>query len=52
MKNILQSQIHSSLWQADPDYKFQFCLIVEVFLYGVHRGYLNHTLVHALTGVL
>jgi hypothetical protein len=46
--NILQIQIGSSLWKANPDYKFQFYLIVRLFLYGVHWGSLNQTLVHSL----
>jgi hypothetical protein len=36
IKDILQSQIGSSLWQVDSDYKFQFLLLVKVLFYGVH----------------
>jgi hypothetical protein len=34
----VQSQIGSSLWKADPDYKVQFLLLVKVPLYRFHRG--------------
>jgi hypothetical protein len=47
----VQSQVGKSLWQADPDFKVQFLLLVRVLLYGFHRGYLSLTLVHALTGI-
>jgi hypothetical protein len=47
----VQSQVGSSLWQVDPDFKVQFLLLVSVLLYGSHRGYLSLTLVHALTGI-
>jgi hypothetical protein len=47
----VQSQVGNSLWQADPDFKVQFLLLVRVLLYGFHRGYLSLTLVHAPTGI-
>jgi hypothetical protein len=47
----VQSQVGNSLWQADPDFKVQFLLLVRVLLYGFHRGHLNLTLVHALIGI-
>jgi hypothetical protein len=46
----VQSQVGSSLWQADPDFKVQFLLLVRVLFYGFHLGYLSLTLVHASTG--
>jgi hypothetical protein len=46
-KDIVQSQVGSSLWQVDPDFKVQFLLLVRVLLYGFHWGYLSLTLVHA-----
>jgi hypothetical protein len=47
----VQSQVGSSLWQADLDFKVHFLLLVRVLLYGFHQGYLSLTLVHALTGI-
>jgi hypothetical protein len=44
----VHSQLGNSLWQADPDFKVQFLLLVRVLLYGFHRGYLSLTLVHVL----
>jgi hypothetical protein len=43
----VQSQVGSSMWQVDPDFKFQFLLLFRDLLYGFHRGYLSLTLVHA-----
>jgi hypothetical protein len=43
----VQIQVGSNIWQADPDFKAQFLLLVRVLLYGFHRGYLSLTLVHA-----
>jgi hypothetical protein len=47
----VQSQVGNSLWQADPDFKVQFLLLVRVLLYGFHRGYLSLTLVQTPSGI-
>jgi hypothetical protein len=47
----VQSQVGSSLWQADPDFKVQFLLHVRILLYGFHRGYLSLTLVQTPSGI-
>jgi hypothetical protein len=47
----VHSQVGSSLWQDDLDFKLQFLLLAKVLLYGFHRGYLSLTLVHALTWI-
>jgi hypothetical protein len=47
----VQSQIGNNMWQVDPYFKVQFLLLVRVLLYDFHEGYLNLTLVHALTGI-
>jgi hypothetical protein len=43
--------VGNSLQQADPDFNVQFLLLVKVFLYGFHWGYLSLTLFHTLTGI-
>jgi hypothetical protein len=43
--------VGNNLWQADPDFKVQFLLLVRVVLYGFHRGYLSLTLVQTPLGI-